>query len=77
MKNKTSRRTFLKTGSRYFLLGSLAGMSGYLLFRDNDDESSICDFDFGCGECKRLSKCDHSQAKDYKTNNSSNHSKGE
>jgi len=75
MPEKTNRRKFLKTGSRYLLLASLAGMSGYLLFRDEGD--TVCDFSFGCGKCKRLSKCELSQAKDFNSKNPSKHSKGE
>ena len=54
MKEKTNRRDFLVSASRKLMLGGLAALSGYLLFRESDES---CDIAIGFGTCKKLSAC--------------------
>lgn len=47
------------------MLGGLAAMSGYLLFRESDE---TCDIVIGCGSCKKLSACHQPEAADFRKN---------
>jgi hypothetical protein len=53
----TNRRNFIKTLGRGLALGSLTGITGYLALRDQPAAGEVCDFDFACKNCKRLSSC--------------------
>ena len=60
-----SRRDFIKNGFRMFSLAVLASTTGYLLFREESD--TLCDLDFVCGNCNKLSKCSLPEAKRKRT----------
>lgn len=69
---KTNRREFIKAISRNLLLAGLAGMSGYLVFKNENSENDTCNLDFACKHCKRIKNCNLPQATDFKRNNYSN-----
>jgi hypothetical protein len=58
------RRGFLKNAARVSILTGLGIMTGALLFRDKEKES--CDYDFVCGNCKKLKSCKLQEAEKYK-----------
>ena len=60
----TTRRNFIKTLGRTLAAGGLAGMGGYLLLKDTSGQ--VCDFNFPCNNCGRLSSCNDQKARDYK-----------
>jgi len=61
-----NRRNFIKTLGRSAAFVSLAGLTGYLAFRDNPAGGEPCNFDFACKNCKRLSSCTLPEAKETK-----------
>jgi hypothetical protein len=64
--NMTNRRNFIKTLGRGVAFAGLAGITGYLTFRDNPAEGEACNFDFACKNCKRLSSCTLPEATEVK-----------
>ncbi len=74
MNEKTNRRDFLVSASRKLMLGGLAAMSGYLLFRESDEN---CDFVIGCGTCKKLSACRLPEAEDFRKSREQINSNGD
>jgi len=66
---KTNRREFMKALSRNLLLAGLAGMSGYLVFRESREGEDPCKLDFACKNCGRLQKCRLPEASTFKNNN--------
>ncbi len=66
---KTNRRTFIKSLSRNLLLAGLAGMSGYLVFKNENSENDTCNLNFTCKNCNRVKSCNLPQAVDFKKNN--------
>jgi len=69
---KTNRREFIKAVSRNLLLGGMAGLSGYLVFRENRGGDAYCNFDFACKNCSRLQKCKLPEAANFRTNENQN-----
>ncbi len=53
----------------------MLGASGYLILRKPSGEQ--CEFDFKCTNCKRLSYCDQSKAKEFNKMVSSNNGGGQ
>lgn len=74
MNEKTNRRDFLVSASRKLMLGGLAAMSGYLLFRESDEN---CDIVIGCGTCKKLSACRQPEAEDFRKSSEKINSNGD
>lgn len=58
------RRDFLRNVARVSILTGLGIVSGVLLFRDKDTEN--CDYDFVCGNCKRLKSCKLPESEKFK-----------
>lgn len=63
-----NRREFIKVLTRRIFLGGLLLGSGYLILRNNSDESESCKYDFLCRNCKDLKSCSLPEAKEYKKN---------
>ncbi|MFA8437088.1 MAG: hypothetical protein ACEPOZ_21485 [Marinifilaceae bacterium] len=64
-----NRRDFIKASTRGLILGSLTLMTGVLLFREERIGEERCDFDFVCGNCRKLKGCKLPEATDYKKKN--------
>lgn len=62
------RREFIKTLSRGLALAGMAGLGGYLLFRDRTGDD--CDFDFICRNCLKQKTCQLPEAKLYQSGTS-------
>ena len=62
-----TRKDFIIKIFRTATFTALAGVSGYLLLREQSGES--CDFDFLCRDCKKLKECKLPEAKNQKENN--------
>jgi hypothetical protein len=58
------RRAFIKKAGRGIMLAGLAGLSGYLLFREQSAEA--CTLDFVCGNCGKHKTCQLPEAQDYR-----------
>jgi hypothetical protein len=58
------RRIFLKKLGRGAMALGLAGVSGYLLFREHP--SDACSFDFVCGNCRKRTSCELPEAQDFR-----------
>jgi hypothetical protein len=50
-----NRREFLGNVLRNIILSGILVVTGYLLFKEKNEES--CDFDFLCKNCKKLNTC--------------------
>jgi len=59
-----TRKDFIIKIFRTATFASLAGLSGYLLLREQTDE--VCNFDFVCKNCKKLKACNLPEAVDHK-----------
>ena len=59
-----SRKDFIINALRGIALLALASTSGFLIFRDKNEEE--CDFEFLCEKCSKLNSCSLKQAMDYK-----------
>ena len=57
------RRKFIKTFGRGLALAGMAGLGGYLLFRDRTGDN--CEFDFICRNCRKQKTCQLPEAKRY------------
>ena len=68
-----NRRTFIATLIRGTILTGITAMSGYLLFRENSNET--CDFDFICKNCRKLDNCKLPEATQYLKSNFSKNGK--
>jgi len=58
------RRDFIKNMARGSILTALGLITGMLLFKNK--ASDVCDFNFICSSCKKLSGCKLSEADNYK-----------
>jgi len=65
MKRVQTRREFINTLSRGFILTGLLGVGGYLVLRRQDDDEA-CSFDFVCKDCKKVKTCSIPEAVQYK-----------
>ena len=59
-----NRKEFFKTTGRLLILGGMAASSTYLLV--NKKVSATCSVSPTCNNCGKVSKCDLSQAEDYR-----------
>ncbi len=62
------RRKFIKTLGRGVALAGMAGLGGYLLFRDRTGEN--CEFDFICRNCRKQKTCQLPEARQYQSDTS-------
>lgn len=66
MKKKQNRREFLQVFARGLVLTGIVAGSGYLIFRPEPD--GVCNYDFLCKDCRKLSSCKLPEAERHKTN---------
>ena len=59
-----TRKEFIIKTFRMATFTALAGVSGYLLLREQSDEA--CNFDFVCRNCKKLKECKLPEAVEQK-----------
>ncbi len=60
-----NRRNFITTLIRSFVLLSIAIMSGFFIFREENNSES-CEFNFICRNCKKLRACNKPEADNFK-----------
>ncbi len=66
------RRKFLKTIARGTILTGIVGLSGYLLFKDRDDNTQVCNYDFICKNCKNENTCSLPEAEEHRRSSEDN-----
>ena len=67
------RREFLKNGLRFFSLGGIIFVSGFLGWREihSAEDKNLCTIELPCGNCSKYPVCNAQKAVELKQNISS------